>query len=277
MVLSLNTMNYLQIGQLAERTGLSRKALRLYETRGLLVPDAHSESGYRLYGAAALARLTEIVVLKRAGFTLAHIATLLERSGSATALIEARIVALRRELEARATALAALEHAWQQLDSATKPDIEQLMENIQMSEKLDMHGSAEDAEQMTRRGEILGKHFTPEEREHLRQRAAQYGKANMQHYGQQWPPLIAAVRAAMDAGTPADDPAVIDLARRWHALVDAFSGGDATLSSKMKDAYEREPQVMQAQGMDEAMFAYVGKAMRAEGFAPDSARQPPDR
>ncbi len=273
MVIALNTMNYLQIGQLAERTGLSRKALRLYETRGLLVPDAHSESGYRLYGAAALTRLTEIVVLKRTGFTLAHIATLLERSGSATALIEARIVALRRELEARATALAALEHAWQQLDSATQPDIQQLVENIQMSEKLDMHGSAGDAEKM-KQGEILRQHFTPEERKHLRQRAAQYGKANMQHYGQQWPPLIAAVRAAMDAGTSATDPAVIDLAQRWQALVAAFSGGDASLARKLKDAYDREPQVMQAQGMDGAMFAYVGEAMRVAESASDSARQP---
>lgn len=256
----------LRIGQLAERTGLSRKALRLYETRGLLQPDAHSDGGYRLYGTVALARLTEIGVLKRAGFTLAQVAVLLRRKGSASALIEAQIVRMRNELEARYAALSALERAWQQLDSAAQPNVDQLVENIQMSEKLDLHLSAADAAQAKRRGEILGQHFTAEEREHLRQRAAQYGESNMQHYHAQWPALIKAVRAAMDAGTPATDPAVIELGRRWHALVCAFSGGDATLASKMKTAYELEPGVMTAVGIDPAMFAYAGKAMRAAGL-----------
>lgn len=42
---------FLRIGELAARTGLSAKALRLYEARGLLRPDARSAGGYRLYGA----------------------------------------------------------------------------------------------------------------------------------------------------------------------------------------------------------------------------------
>ncbi len=86
----------LRIGELARHLGLSAKALRLYEARGLLQPDAHSASGYRLYGANALTRLSEIAVLKRAGFTLTEIGALLQRTGSAAALVEARIVALRR-------------------------------------------------------------------------------------------------------------------------------------------------------------------------------------
>ncbi len=44
----------MRIGQIAERTGLSAKALRLYEARGLLTPDGHSERGYRLFGETAL-------------------------------------------------------------------------------------------------------------------------------------------------------------------------------------------------------------------------------
>src|SRR5579875_1592550 len=111
----------LRIGELGRRTGLSAKALRLY--------DARSDSGYRLYGAKALARLSEIAVLKRAGFTLAEIGSLLRRTGSAAALVEARIVALRREVDAKSRALAALERAWSGLDSASN-DIDRLLENI---------------------------------------------------------------------------------------------------------------------------------------------------
>lgn len=46
----------LMVRQVTERTGLSRKALRLYEERGFVVPD-RTEAGYRLYGHEALRRL----------------------------------------------------------------------------------------------------------------------------------------------------------------------------------------------------------------------------
>lgn len=72
---------------------------------------------------------------------------------------------------------------------------------------------------------------------------------------------------AWGLATPADDPVVIELARRWHALVSGFSGGDAALAGRTREAYLSEPQVMAAQGMDVAMFVYVGVAMRATGLS----------
>ncbi|MGH8183664.1 MAG: MerR family transcriptional regulator, partial [Rhodanobacteraceae bacterium] len=144
--------SYLRIGQLAAKSGVSAKALRLYEARGLLAPDAHSDSGYRLYGAPALARLNEIGVLKRAGFTLSEIGKLLQRKGSAAALIEARIVALRGEVHSKTQALAALESAWRGLDS-TSNDIDQLLENIRMNDKLDMRFSEAEMAEFKRRAE----------------------------------------------------------------------------------------------------------------------------
>lgn len=257
------TMKLLRIGQIAKRTGLSARALRLYEARGLLTPDARSDSGYRLYGARSLARLAEIGVLRHAGFSLSEIGALLQRKGSAAALIEARIATLRHEVAARSAALAALEQAWQRLDTASQPNVEQLLESIQMSEQLDVHFSEAELAEFKQRGEILGKHFTPEERERLRERAGQYGSEDMHRYEQAWPQLIAEVRAAMDAGTPATDPAVLEMGRRWHALVAAFSGGDHGIAGKLREAYHAEPQAMAGQGMDPAMFAYVGEAMRA--------------
>ncbi len=255
----------LRIGDLARRTGLSAKALRLYEARGLLKPDAHSASGYRLYGAKALARLSEIAVLKRAGFTLAEIGALLQRKGSAAALVEARIVSLRREVQSRSRALAALERAWRGLDSASN-DIDRLLENIKMSEKLDMRFSEAEIAEFKRRAEIMGKHFTEGEREQIRQRAEQLGEAGMRQAQEEWPRLIAQVRAAMEAGKPASDPEVLEMGRRWHALVNAFTGGDANIARKLKSAYDENPQIMAAQGMDPKMFAYVREAMQAAGL-----------
>ena len=256
---------FLRIGQLAARSGVSAKALRLYEARGLLQPDAHSDGGYRLYGAPALARLSEIGVLKRAGFTLAEIGKLLERKGSAAGLIEARIVALRGEVRAKTHALRALERAWRGLDSASN-DIDQLLENIKMSERLDMRFSEEEMAEFRRRAEILGRHFTPDEREQMRQRAQQLGDAGLQQAQTAWPRLIKEVRAAMNLGIPPTDPSVVAMGRRWHELVTAFTGGDANIANKLKQAYAREPQVMAAQGMDGAMFAYIREAMQAAGL-----------
>lgn len=255
----------LRIGQLAAKSGVSAKALRLYETRGLLVPDAHSDGGYRLYGAPALARLNEIGVLKRAGFTLAEIGKLLRRKGSAAVLIEARIIALRREVHSKTRALVALERAWRGLDSASN-DIDQLLESIRMNDKLDMRFSAPELAALRERAEILGRHFTPEERESMRRRAQQLGEAGMQQAQQEWPELIRQVRGAMNLGIPATDPAVLGMGRRWHALVNAFTGGDANVTRKLKEAYAREPQVMAAQGMDGEMFAYIREAMQAAGL-----------
>lgn len=259
------TTKLLPIGQIARRTGLSAKALRLYEARGLLAPDARSASGYRLYGPPALARLAEIGVLKRAGFTLGEIAELLARKGSAVALIEARITALRQEVSDKSRALDALQHAWRGLAS-TSQTIDQLLENIQMNENLDLRFSAAEMEEFKRRAEILGKHFTPDERERMRQRAASLGETGVRQAQHEWPQLIASVRAAMDAGTPPTDPVAVELGRRWYALVNTFTGGDADIAGKLKEAYDKEPQVMAAQGMDKAMFAYVREAMQAAGL-----------
>lgn len=260
------TVKFLRIGQLAAKSGVSAKALRLYEARGLLQPDAHSDAGYRLYGPPALARLNEIGVLKRAGFTLAEIGRLLARKGSAAALVEARIVGLRGEVRMKTDALAALERAWRALDS-TSNDIDQLLENINMSEGLDMRFSATEMAEFKRRAEVLGQHFTPAEREQMRRRAEQLGEAGLQQAQNEWPRLIKEVRAAMNLGIPAADPSVMAMARRRYALIQAFTGGDANLGRRMREAYDKEPQEMSAQGMDNAMFAYIRGAMHAAGLS----------
>jgi DNA-binding transcriptional MerR regulator len=61
----------------AARIGLTVRGLRLYESRGLISPRRTAKS-WRLYGAAEISRLNEILALKRMGLSLAQIANLLE-------------------------------------------------------------------------------------------------------------------------------------------------------------------------------------------------------
>lgn len=50
----------LLIGEIARRSGASRKALRLYEQAGILPRPSRTSSGYRLYDSEALALLAFI-------------------------------------------------------------------------------------------------------------------------------------------------------------------------------------------------------------------------
>ena len=241
--------HYLRIGQLAERSGVSAKALRLYESRGLLKPCTHSAAGYRLYGPDALRRLMQVLILKRSGFTLAEIGLLLARDATAAAsLLAARIEMLERDLIDRTQALAALRSMARRVGSASTLNLDQLLESIHM-------------------GSTLKVDFSEAERAAFQQRAERLGSNGMQAAQRAWPELIAQVRSAMDAGTPAADPSVVDMGRRWHTLVVAATGNDAAINRKISAAYIAQPDAMAAQGMDPAMIRYIGEAMTAAGLS----------
>ena len=65
----------LDIAEVARLTGLTSRALRFYEARGLVKP-LRTASGRRHYGPAELERVHQIVAMKRAGLTLAQVQTM---------------------------------------------------------------------------------------------------------------------------------------------------------------------------------------------------------
>ena len=70
---------YMQIGEVAQLTGLTQRALRYWESRGLLPAPSRLEGGFRLYSAEDLSRLERIVELKRLlGFSLEEIRQVIE-------------------------------------------------------------------------------------------------------------------------------------------------------------------------------------------------------
>jgi len=59
--------------ELCAAAGISRKALRVYREKGLLVPSSRTASGYWLYEDSAGEMLRKIQMLKMLGFTLSEI------------------------------------------------------------------------------------------------------------------------------------------------------------------------------------------------------------
>lgn len=82
----------LTAAECASRLGLTTRALRVYETRGLICPQ-RTEKNWRLYGTREIGRLGEILVLQKMGLTLSAIARLL--AGRETDL--AGLLALQEE------------------------------------------------------------------------------------------------------------------------------------------------------------------------------------
>ncbi len=101
---------WLTAAQCAKRAGLTVRALRIYEAAGLLAPR-RTEKNWRLYGAHDLARLTEILALKRLGLTLEQISRLL--AGQATDLervLSVQSSALREQMARVHQSLSLIDH-----------------------------------------------------------------------------------------------------------------------------------------------------------------------
>ena len=71
-----NSVRFLRPSAAALRLGVSAKALRLYEQRGLVSPS-RTPAGWRAYGPDEMARAAEIIALRRLGLSLAQIARVL--------------------------------------------------------------------------------------------------------------------------------------------------------------------------------------------------------
>jgi DNA-binding transcriptional MerR regulator len=70
---------YLQIGEVAERTGVTQRTLRFYEERGLLKAPSRLDGGFRLYSEDDVRRVDQIKRLQSLlGFTLADIKDMVE-------------------------------------------------------------------------------------------------------------------------------------------------------------------------------------------------------
>ena len=91
-----------RIGEVADRTGLTRRTLRHYDDLGLLVPATRSSGDYRLYGEDDLLRLLQIQNLKALGLSLPEIAAALaDPDLDATTTLRSHLVQLEESIAAQ--------------------------------------------------------------------------------------------------------------------------------------------------------------------------------
>lgn len=68
----------MQIGEVADRTGLSLRTIRYYGEVGLVPPSSRSTGGFRLYSEADVARFKVIMRMKPLDFSLDEMRDLLD-------------------------------------------------------------------------------------------------------------------------------------------------------------------------------------------------------
>ncbi|WP_331253813.1 MerR family transcriptional regulator [Modestobacter sp. VKM Ac-2978] len=114
----------LSIGELAHRTGASRRMLRHWEEIGLLVPaEVDERTGYRKYSASQTGRVRAITALRAVGFGLVAIADLLSSDLSEArleAVLRAREVDLMAEISEATTRLQEVRRRLDSLDEGRR-------------------------------------------------------------------------------------------------------------------------------------------------------------
>jgi MerR family transcriptional regulator, thiopeptide resistance regulator len=113
----------LDIAEVARLTGLTSRALRFYEARGLVTP-LRTGSGRRHYGPAELERLHQIVAMKRAGLTLTQIQRLAAgRALDLRALVATQLEVLAEREHAIANSRALLQSILSRIDRSEPIDV----------------------------------------------------------------------------------------------------------------------------------------------------------
>jgi DNA-binding transcriptional MerR regulator len=212
-----------QASEFAQMTGVTVRALHHYDRLGLLKPSGRTASGYRLYGERDFARLQQIVTLKFIGLSLKQIKDVLDRDSFdlSTALRLQREILdeRRRRLE---MAIVAIEKAERLLASEAEPDWETFAKIIEVMN-------------MQNDWEWTKRYYTEEQLQELARRAT----PEVLEKGQRdWAALLREVDEAASEGVDPASERAQALARRWSALIEAFTGGDPGIAESLSNLYK---------------------------------------
>jgi DNA-binding transcriptional MerR regulator len=247
------------------RLGVSGKALRVYEARGLINPE-RTPAGWRVYGPDQIARLHQIIALKGFGLSLGRIAELLSgRCADLDGFLALHETVLRGQLADIEKAIGLVRDARARIADGLSLSSDDLMDLTRRSVMTDMHKEDVAAAYEA----IAAKHLSPEDKAVL----AANGASGMDK-DDGWGALNAEAARLMETSTPAS-PEAMALAQRWMAKVFAATGGDLALNRKVKamarEVHEQpafQKHAPQANAIMDFIASAYGAAIAA-GLMPD--------
>ncbi|WP_158625340.1 MULTISPECIES: MerR family DNA-binding transcriptional regulator [unclassified Asaia] len=218
------------IGEMAEQCGLSVRALRHLEAKGLITPR-RSEAGRRFYGEREARLIMKIVLLRQAGYRLAEISTaMLTPDLDSRSLIDNQILHLSARYRQIDQMLRRLRHTRTLLEKRPASDVDTLCSLIKEAQTI-MNNHDLKA--------VVQRYLTPGEMARWEEVAPSLFRAQEEKkgYTAQWHSLISRCEAAMARGTPPGAPLARALLDEWRILqtpmVDALGTEHWTKMARM--------------------------------------------
>jgi MerR family transcriptional regulator, thiopeptide resistance regulator len=204
----------LPIDEVVRRTGLTSRALRFYEARGLLRP-LRTTAGRRIFGAGELLRIHQIVALKKAGLSLTQMKRLFEhRSIEIEPLLRAQRDVLQTQASDVAAALAHVDTALSRIDRGEPLDAATLCSLIR-------DGECIMTEETNAWNGVINRYYTHEEQAEWKKNMDGALEFDQQAYMDQWKSLSQRIESAMPID-PSSDMA-LQFVREWFQLLAPFS------------------------------------------------------
>jgi DNA-binding transcriptional MerR regulator len=242
------------VGDVARLSGVSVRTLHHYDEIGLLVPGGRSPAGYRLYSAADLQRLQQIMLYRELEFGLEEIAEMLADAGADT---DEHLRRQHQLLRGRRDRVIALLGAIEREMEARKMGI-----SLTPEEQFEIFGT-DNMDEVT--AEAEQRWGDTDAWRESRRRAAAYSRQDWIAIKAEADANIAGFAEAIRAGEPADGSAAMDLAEehRQH-LTRWFYDCDYGMHRGLAELYVSDPRYMAAYDEIEPGFSqYVHDAILA--------------
>lgn len=243
-----------KVGEVARRTGVTVRTLHHYDEIGLLSPSHRATGGHRLYTAADLGRLQQILSLRQLGFSLDEIRDCLSAPGfDPLTVLRLHLARAREVLKSQHELCGRLERLTTAMARAEEVSADDFLRTVEATMSVEEH--------LKTAKEYFN--LPPEQAEALASHWAKFSQADVEAVQNEWPVLIAKMKAAMEAGTDPASQEVQALAARASELTRMFTGGNPSVSDQLKTRYEADPQFQARAGYDPEVWEYMGRAHAA--------------
>ncbi len=240
-----------QIKEFANISGVTVRTLHYYDKIGLLKPQYYNRKGFRTYGESEFTRLQQISTLKFVGFSLKQIKEILDKNEldlAATLRFQRKLVEKQRDkLNLSLEAMISL--AEKNVKDGGENDWEsfnKIIEVINMKQNMDWTKKYY-SETAPGKIEELKKIWSPE----LQDRVSN-----------DWRQLYSEIKTAIAESVKPSDEKAQNFVRRWNALINEFTNGDAEIRDGLNKMYsdEKNWQTNWNEDFDDKVRTFISEA-----------------
>ncbi|WP_034440007.1 MerR family transcriptional regulator [Clostridium ihumii] len=214
---------FLMVGELAKKMGVSVRTLQYYDKEGLLKPSAISEGGRRLYSCKDIIRLHQILSFKYLGFSLKEIKSkifFLDTPQEVANVLEFQMKSVESQIEALKKVNDILSSLQTEISKTGKVDF------VKYSEIIEMMRVKND-------GYWVWKNFDDTIKEHIKNRFADNHDIGIKIY-ETYKSVLDESLELKNRGISPESEEGIAVAQKWWNMIMEFTGGDMSLLPELE-------------------------------------------